>query len=295
MPLTLVLGPANSAKAGEVLGAYALAARRDALLVVPTAADVAHYERELAALGRHARPGAHLSRADRGDRGARARLPRRAADARCSASACCAARSHRCSSSACWPARRRAAGFARAAGRLIAELEQRRVDPAAVRRGTASVGRRATAARVRYARELAAIYRALSRRARASSAASTPSCSPGARSMRCARARPLGRDAGVPLRLRRPDRRSSSTRSRRCRARRSAASTVSLTYEPGRPALAARATVVEELRAIAQARHASCRRSTSTTRRRARAALHHLERRLFEPARPVSIPATRSR
>src|ERR1700689_630660 len=51
MPLTLVLGPANSAKAGEVLGAYAQAARRDALLVVPTAADVVHYERELASPG----------------------------------------------------------------------------------------------------------------------------------------------------------------------------------------------------------------------------------------------------
>ena len=31
MPLTLILGPANSAKAGEVLGDYARAARRDAL------------------------------------------------------------------------------------------------------------------------------------------------------------------------------------------------------------------------------------------------------------------------
>ena len=51
MPLTLVLGPANAAKAGEVLGSYALAAQRDALLVVPTAADVAHYERELASPG----------------------------------------------------------------------------------------------------------------------------------------------------------------------------------------------------------------------------------------------------
>ena len=40
-----------------MLGAYALAARRDALLVVPTAADVAHYERELAA------PGVTLGRA----------------------------------------------------------------------------------------------------------------------------------------------------------------------------------------------------------------------------------------
>ena len=51
MPLELVLGPANSAKAGEVLGAYAAAAHRGALLVVPTTADAAHYSRELAAEG----------------------------------------------------------------------------------------------------------------------------------------------------------------------------------------------------------------------------------------------------
>ena len=51
MPLTLVLGPANSAKAGEVLGAYADAARRGAVLVVPTAVDARHYARELAGDG----------------------------------------------------------------------------------------------------------------------------------------------------------------------------------------------------------------------------------------------------
>ncbi len=51
MPLTLVLGPANSAKAGEVLGAFAAAAPRGALLVVPTAEDAAHYARELAGEG----------------------------------------------------------------------------------------------------------------------------------------------------------------------------------------------------------------------------------------------------
>jgi len=51
MPLTLVLGPANSAKAGEVLGAYASATRRGPLLVVPTSADADHYSRELAAAG----------------------------------------------------------------------------------------------------------------------------------------------------------------------------------------------------------------------------------------------------
>jgi ATP-dependent helicase/DNAse subunit B len=51
MPLTLVLGPANSAKAGEVLGAFADAAPRGALLVVPTGADAEHYSRELAQQG----------------------------------------------------------------------------------------------------------------------------------------------------------------------------------------------------------------------------------------------------
>ena len=51
MPLTLVLGPANSAKAGEVLGAFSRAARRGAMLVVPTAQDAEHYARELAGDG----------------------------------------------------------------------------------------------------------------------------------------------------------------------------------------------------------------------------------------------------
>jgi ATP-dependent helicase/DNAse subunit B len=51
MALTLVLGPANSAKAGEVLGAYSAAAQRGALLIVPTVADARHYGRELAEQG----------------------------------------------------------------------------------------------------------------------------------------------------------------------------------------------------------------------------------------------------
>ena len=51
MPLTLVLGPANSAKAGEVLGAFADASRRGAVLVVPTMQDAEHYARELAGEG----------------------------------------------------------------------------------------------------------------------------------------------------------------------------------------------------------------------------------------------------
>src|SRR3954447_25789775 len=51
MPLMLVTGPANAEKAGHVLAAYRAALDREALLVVPTAADVERYRRELAAGG----------------------------------------------------------------------------------------------------------------------------------------------------------------------------------------------------------------------------------------------------
>jgi len=48
MPLTLVTGPANAAKAGEVLRRFRAAYDRSPLLAVPRAADVDHYQRELA-------------------------------------------------------------------------------------------------------------------------------------------------------------------------------------------------------------------------------------------------------
>src|ERR671922_170447 len=51
MSLTLITGPANAAKAGAVLERLRAAIPRDPLLVVPTAADVEHYQRELAASG----------------------------------------------------------------------------------------------------------------------------------------------------------------------------------------------------------------------------------------------------
>ena len=51
MPLTLITGPANAAKAGAVLERFRAAIPRDPVLVVPTSADVQHYQRELAAEG----------------------------------------------------------------------------------------------------------------------------------------------------------------------------------------------------------------------------------------------------
>src|SRR3954453_11690273 len=60
MPLTLITGPANAAKAGAVFERLPAALPRDPLLVVPTAAgrpphppaaDPPHYRRELAGSG----------------------------------------------------------------------------------------------------------------------------------------------------------------------------------------------------------------------------------------------------
>ena len=51
MPLTLITGPANAAKAGAVLERLRAALPRDPVLVVPTAADATHYSRELAGAG----------------------------------------------------------------------------------------------------------------------------------------------------------------------------------------------------------------------------------------------------
>src|SRR5688572_33184273 len=51
MPLTLITGPANAAKAGAVLERLRASLSRDPVLVVPTSADERHYARELAGAG----------------------------------------------------------------------------------------------------------------------------------------------------------------------------------------------------------------------------------------------------
>src|SRR4051794_18979175 len=51
MPLTLITGPANAAKAGAVLERLRAVLTKDPVLVVPTSADATHYARELARAG----------------------------------------------------------------------------------------------------------------------------------------------------------------------------------------------------------------------------------------------------
>ena len=213
VPLTLVLGPANSAKAGEVL-AFAAASGRGAILVVPTAPDAAYYARELAANGavlgsvltfsglarevanRAGYTGRRLTPLQRERVLERARLGTGFDALRDAAGT---------------------AGFPGAAGELIAELERSLVTPqrfaAAMRTWAEQNPRRAG-----YARDVAAIYQAYAAALERGSAGSTASCTPGGRSTPCG-PRPAGGDrsrcssTGSTTCTR-----SSATRSRRSRA-----------------------------------------------------------------------------
>ncbi len=115
-----------------------------------------------------------------------------------------------------------------------------------------------------------------------SSAGSTPSCTPGERSMRCAPRPGSGVSSRSSSTASTTFTRSSATRSRRWRGWSDAEVTVSLTYEPGRAALSARAEVVEELRPLAQ-RVVELPALGEHYDPASRAALHQLERALFEP------------
>jgi ATP-dependent helicase/DNAse subunit B len=282
MSLTLVLGPANSAKAGEVLGAFAAASARGAILVVPTSTDTAHYGRELAAQG--AVLGSVLTfsglaaeiaiRAGYNRRRLtdlqRERLLERAlAEARFDALGEAAA----------------TAGFPQAAGELIAELERSLVTPqrfAAAMRTWGSQDPRRTS----YARDIASIYQAYA--ARLEQLGRDDRELYAWHALDALRAAPgrwgpepvffYGFDDLHPL-----ERDAIETLARVV----GTDVTVSLTYEPGREALSARAEVVEELRPLAQ-RILELPAIDEHYEPGSRAVLHHLERGLFEP-RPTRI------
>ncbi len=273
--LTLVLGPANSAKAGEVLGDYAAAARRGALLVLPTHADVAHYTRELAGDGvvlgslltfgglvaEIARRARYCERRLTGLQHARV-LARMVADLRLDALADSAG----------------AAGFAQAAGELIAELQRELITPqrfrSALRAWAAEDVRRAP-----YAHDVGRIYgayvRALDRLRRVDSELHAW------RSLDALRANP-GRWGRDPVYfygfddLTALERDAVETLARVA----GAAVTVSLTYEPGREALSARAQTVQALRPLAE-RVLELPAQDEHYAPGSRAVLHHLERSLF--------------
>jgi ATP-dependent helicase/DNAse subunit B len=286
MPLTLVLGPANSAKAGEVLGAYGAAARRGALLVVPTSIDARHYARELA--GEGVVLGSVVTFSGLAyEMARRARYAGRRVSAlqreRILQRVLTGSRLEVLRSSASGP------GFADAAGELIAELQRSLVTPqrftAGLRAWSAQDVRRAP-----YAREVGRIYadyiRELDRVGRVDRELYAW------RALDALRAEP-GRWSAPALSpvffygfddLTALERDAVETLARVVGAE----VTVSLTYEPGREALAARAETVEELRPIAE-QVVELPAQDAHYAPASRAALHHLERRLFseEPAERV--------
>jgi ATP-dependent helicase/DNAse subunit B len=278
MPLTLILGPANSAKARETLGAFAAAAPRGALLVVPTSADVRHYSRELA--GQQAVLGTVVTFAGLADEIARrtgylGRPISALARQRVLLGVLGELRFEALRESA------QARGFLAAAAELIAELERSLITPQrfaqALRRWGLQDDRRAP-----YADEVAAIYLGYGRRLEALGRVDRELFAWRALDqLRVAPGRwgadqvffygfddlhPLERDAVETL-----------------AGPAGAQVMVSLSYEAGHPALEARAEVVEELRPLA-ARVSDLPPLDEHYEAASRRALHHLERWLFATA-----------
>jgi RecB family exonuclease len=272
-----VLGPANAAKAREVLGAYAAEARRGAALVVPTATDAQLYSRELAAGGTVLGgsvltfPGLVREIARRCGYSARRVSPLQRERLLARALARAGLEVFRPVATA--------PGFASAAGELIAELGRSLVTP---QRFAQALGAWAGSdpGRAAFGRELGALYggyaRELERLGRVDDELYAW------RSLDALRAAPAswgddpvffyGFDDLHPL-----ERDAVETLARIA----GAAVTVSLTYEAGRDALGARAEAVAELSSLAE-RVDELPALDEHYAEGSREALHRLERGLFE-------------
>ncbi|HWF52461.1 MAG TPA: PD-(D/E)XK nuclease family protein [Solirubrobacteraceae bacterium] len=278
MPLTLVLGPANSAKAAEVLGAYRASARRGAILVVPTRLDREHYRREVLAEGALLGgevltfPGLAREIARRAGYGGRTlSLLQRERALRATI---------RCSQLTAIGASASSPGFAPAVGALIAELERALVTPQRFAQALRSWAGE-DAERSAYAGEVASLYREytheLERLGRVDAELFAW------RALDALRAAP-GRWGSTPVYLYGFDDLTPLERDAIETVARVAGAevTVSLTYEPGRAAFTGRAEAVEELRPLAD-RVLDLPASSEHYAPASRRALHHLERGLFEP------------
>jgi RecB family exonuclease len=277
MPLTLVTGPANAAKAGEVLARFRAALPREPLLVVPTAADVDHYSRELAeagiVLGAAVVTFPQLVREIAAAVGVRGRVLGPVARERIVRAAVGDVTLRTLERSA------RAPGFADALGALFAELGRSLVVPARFARAV-----RDWPDAPPHAGELASLLLAYHRRLETLRAVDAEgharAALDGLRGDPAAwGARPVflyGFDDLTPLQAD-----AVETLARRAGAE----VCVALPYEPGRAAFAGRASTIEALRPLADAEvHLEDRSDHYAAS--ARDALHHLERSLFEPDAP---------
>ena len=287
MPLKLVTGPANAAKAGEVLGGLRARLDEDPVLVVPTFADVEHAQRELAERG--AIFGARVMRFEWlfGEIATRVGFAgRRASDFQRELiveEAVRRARLDVLAESASQP------GFVRAAAHFFAELGQARNGVTAARLTRALRDWAGEGPRRQYAEEIAAIYRAYREGLEAAGLLDAELYAWGALdAVRTEGARDGG--AGGPTAWGRTpvfvygfddfnglqvD--ALETLSRHCEVD----VTVSLPYERGRLAFKAVSAVHQELLAIA-GEELELQPLDDHYAEESRPALHHIERRLFE-------------
>ena len=272
MPLTLITGPANAAKAGAVFERLRAALPREPLLVVPTAADAAHYQRELAAAGvvfgaevvtfrRLVRELARIT-------GVGGRVLGRVARERVVRAVVAEARLEALAASARTP------GFAAALGALFSELQRSLAGPA--RFFAAVRAWRAAGDAPAHAEELTALYAAYHRRLEGLGAVDADGLAHAA--LDALRARPAAWP-GRPLFLYgfddlTPDQLDTVEALVRLAA---AEVCVTLPYEPGRAALAGSAATVELLKPLA-AEHIALPARSEHYSPPARGALHHLER-----------------
>ncbi|WCB95724.1 exonuclease [Baekduia alba] len=278
MPLHLVTGPANAAKARVLLDAARARSAASPLLVVPTTADVEIYRRELAADG--AVLGVRVERFDGllRDLGRRAGVPGRTLTElqreRVAAAAIAATPLERLGAAAATP------GFASALVAFAEELGEARVEPprfvVALRAWAAG-----DAARAPFAEELGALILAYRREQDRTGRRDRPGHVTAA--LDALRADPA-RWGGTPVFLYGFDDLSPLQRDVVDTLANAVGAEVllSLTFEPGRTAFAARATLHQDLLALgaSEERLDAVADYYAPT---ARAALHHVERSLYEP------------
>ena len=272
MPLTLITGPANAAKAGAVLERFRAALPREPVLVVPTPADAEHYQRELSAegivVGAEVVTFQRLVRQLAAAAGVRARVLGAVARDRVVRAVVADADLPVLARSAAAP------GFAAAAGALFAELGRSLIGPA---RFAAAV--RDWEDAPAHAGELAALYSAYHRRLDRLEAVDPEGLARAA--LDALRERPAAWGAR-PVFLYGFDDLTPLQRDAVETLARHADVCVALAYEPGRAAFAGRAATVELLKPLAE-RHELLHDRSEHYAPAARAALHHLERELFEP------------
>jgi len=273
MPLTLVTGPANAAKAGAVLERLRALRPQDPLLVVPTSADADHYRRELAAAGIVFGAEVLTFRRLIGEIAAAAGVRGRAlgpvARDRVVRAAVRGTHLQVLAPSA------RAHGFTAAAGDLFAELGRSLVTPARFTRAL-----RGWEEAPAHAEELAALYSAYHRRLEGLGRRDEQGHARAA--LDALRERPAAWGARPVLLYGFDDLDALQLDAVETLAGRAEAEVwVALPYEAGRAAFAGHAATVELLKPLA-GRHVVLEDRSEHYAGPARRALHQLERRLFE-------------